>query len=91
MNYTIETLVMAVLAFAALLGVAFTQDSLFAAHMWVAFFVLTAGTIVMLRRMQFAPSVASSSASKPKAPQSEYFDEVVRYVDTVSEKRQLLW
>jgi cytochrome c oxidase cbb3-type subunit 1 len=79
MNYTFETLVMAVLAFAALLGVAFTQDSLFAAHMWVAFFVLTAGTIVMLRRMQFAPSTASSSAQAAKAPQSEYFDDVVRY------------
>ncbi len=79
MNYTLETLVMAVLAFAALLGVAFTQDSLFAAHMWVAFFVLTAGTIVMLRRMQFAPTTASSSTLKAKAPQSEYFDEVVRY------------
>jgi cytochrome c oxidase cbb3-type subunit I len=80
MNYTVETMVMAVLAFAALLGVAFTQDSLFAAHMWVAFFVLTAGTIVMLRRMQFAPTTAG--ASKPvaaKAAQSEYFDEVVRY------------
>ena len=61
MNYTVETLVMAVLAFAALLGVAFTQDSLFAAHMWVAFFVLTAGTIVMLRRMQFAPTNAGNA------------------------------
>ena len=79
MNYTLETLVMAVLAFAALLGVAFAHDSLFAAHMWVAFFVLAGGTIIMLRRMQFAPSAASSSASKPKVQQSEYFDEVVRY------------
>ncbi|MFN7093087.1 cytochrome-c oxidase, cbb3-type subunit I [Allorhizobium sp. NPDC080224] len=80
MNYTLETLVMAVLAFAALLGVAFAHDSLFAAHMWVAFFVLAGGTIIMLRRMQFAPTTASSSSSgQSKASQSEYFDEVVRY------------
>lgn len=80
MNYTLETLVMAVLAFAALLGVAFAHDSLFAAHMWVAFFVLAGGTIIMLRRMQFAPTTASSSSSgQSKASQSEYFDDVVRY------------
>ncbi len=42
MNYTLETMVMAVLAFAALLGVAFAQDSLFAFHMTVAFIVLLA-------------------------------------------------
>ncbi|MFL0691098.1 MAG: cytochrome-c oxidase, cbb3-type subunit I [Agrobacterium tumefaciens] len=80
MNYTLETLVMAVLAFAALLGVAFAHDSLFAAHMWVAFFVLAGGTIIMLRRMQFAPTTASSSSSgQSKTSQSEYFDDVVRY------------
>lgn len=75
MNYTLETMVMAILAFAALLGVAFAHDSLFAAHMWVAFFVLAAGTIVMLRRMKFAP-VNVKTAAQIK---SEYFDEVVKY------------
>jgi cytochrome c oxidase cbb3-type subunit 1 len=75
MNYTLETMVMAVLAFAALLGVAFAQDSLFAVHMWVAFFVLTAGTVVMLRRMKFAPANVKSAAQI----KSEYFDEVVKY------------
>lgn len=75
MNYTLETMVMAVLAFAALLGVAFAQDSLFAVHMWVAFFVLTAGTIVMLRRMKFAPANVKSA----EQIKSEYFDEVVKY------------
>ncbi|MBC7312751.1 MAG: cbb3-type cytochrome c oxidase subunit I, partial [Rhizobium sp.] len=75
MNYTLETMVMAVLAFAALLGVAFAHDSLFAAHMWVAFFVLAAGTIVMLRRMKFAPVNVKTTAQI----KSEYFDEVVKY------------
>lgn len=37
MNYTFETMVLAILAFAALLGAGFAYDSLFAAHMWVAF------------------------------------------------------
>ncbi|QLF70590.1 cytochrome-c oxidase, cbb3-type subunit I [Peteryoungia desertarenae] len=75
MNYTFETLVMALLAFAALLGVAFAHDSLFAAHMWVAFFVLAGGTVIMLRRMSFAPVNAAVIARS----KSEYQDEVVRY------------
>ncbi|MDI6836248.1 MAG: cytochrome-c oxidase, cbb3-type subunit I, partial [Rhizobiaceae bacterium] len=72
MNYTLETMVMAVLAFAALLGVAFAQDSLFAVHMTVAFIVLLGGTVVMLRQMKFAPANAKSAAQV----KSEYFDEV---------------
>ncbi|MCO6178393.1 MULTISPECIES: cytochrome-c oxidase, cbb3-type subunit I [Ciceribacter] len=75
MNYTIETTVMAILAFAALLGVAFAQDSLFAVHMTVAFIVLLGGTVVMLRQMKFAPANAKSAAQV----KSEYFDEVVKY------------
>lgn len=75
MKYTLETTVMAVLAFAALLGVAFAQDSLFAVHMTVAFIVLLGGTVVMLRQMKFAPANAKSAAQV----KSEYFDEVVKY------------
>ncbi|MCM2474890.1 cytochrome-c oxidase, cbb3-type subunit I [Rhizobium sp. CG5] len=75
MNYTLETMGMAVLAFAALLGVAFAHDSLFAAHMWVAFFALLGGTIVMLRRASFAPANVKTAAQL----KSEYFDEVVKY------------
>ncbi len=75
MNYTLETMVMAILAFAALLGVAFAQDSLFAVHMTVAFVVLLGGTVVMLRQMKFAPANAKSAAQV----KSEYFDEVVKY------------
>ncbi|WP_416796776.1 cytochrome-c oxidase, cbb3-type subunit I [Ciceribacter azotifigens] len=75
MNYTLETMVMAVLAFAALLGVAFAQDSLFAVHMTIAFIVLLGGTVVMLRQMKFAPANAKSAAQI----KSEYFDEVIKY------------
>jgi len=75
MNYVFETTVMAVLAFAALLGVAFAHDSLFAAHMTIAFVVLLIGTGVMLRRMSFAPINAGVAAQR----KTEYFDEVVKY------------
>jgi cytochrome c oxidase cbb3-type subunit 1 len=75
MNYTVETLALAVGAFLALLGVAFAHDSLFAAHMWVLFFALFAGTVVMVRRANFAPITAAQKAAR----QSEYLDEVVKY------------
>ncbi|MCB5200987.1 cytochrome-c oxidase, cbb3-type subunit I [Neorhizobium sp. T786] len=75
MNYTFETIALVVGAFLALLAVAFTHDSLFAAHMWVLFFVLLASSIVMLRRVSFAPVTAAQKA----AQQTEYFDEVIRY------------
>ncbi len=72
MNYSVTTLSLAVGAFFALLGAAYAHDSLFAAHMWVLFFVLLGSTVVMLRRFTFAP------VSAP-ARDTEYFDEVVRY------------
>ncbi|HEX2146870.1 MAG TPA: cytochrome-c oxidase, cbb3-type subunit I, partial [Pseudorhizobium sp.] len=75
MNYTLETVALAVGAFLALLGVAFAHDSLFAAHMWVLFFSLFAGTVVMVSRTSFAPA----NGARHVARQSEYFDEVVKY------------
>lgn len=79
MNYTFETMVLAILAFAALLGAGFAYDSLFAAHMWVAFFVLLGATVVMLRHIRFAPAAAGLSSRAAAQPKSEYFDEVIRY------------
>ncbi|HEX5932611.1 MAG TPA: cytochrome-c oxidase, cbb3-type subunit I [Pseudorhizobium sp.] len=75
MNYTLETVALAVGAFLALLGVAFAHDSLFAAHMWVLFFVLFAGTAVMVRRTTFVPVRVTPKAAR----ESEYFDEVIKY------------
>lgn len=68
MNYTFETMVLAILAFAALLGAGFAYDSLFAAHMWVAFFVLLGGTVVMLRHIRFAPASAGLSSRLRRNP-----------------------
>ncbi|MFB4375751.1 cytochrome-c oxidase, cbb3-type subunit I, partial [Agrobacterium sp. CR_3] len=45
MNYTLETAIVALGAFLALLGAAFAHDSLFAAHMWVQFFTLLVSTV----------------------------------------------
>ena len=73
MTQTLGTLTLALLAFVAMLGAAFAHDNLFATHMWVMFFVLSAGTVVALRNFAFAPA-------RPKeVVKSEYFDEVVKY------------
>ena len=75
MNYTFETVALAVGAFLALLGVAFAHDSQFAAHMWVLFFTLMAATVVMVRRVSFVPMTAAQKTAR----ESEYFDEVIKY------------
>ncbi len=62
-------------AFAALLGAAFAADDLFRAHMWVLFFTLLAGSVVLLRQMQFAPATHGTTDSD----ESAYLDGVVRY------------
>ncbi|EJC64847.1 hypothetical protein Rleg5DRAFT_1623, partial [Rhizobium leguminosarum bv. viciae WSM1455] len=43
MNYTTETMVIAVAAFLALLGAAFAHDHLFAVHMGILSFCLAVG------------------------------------------------
>ena len=74
MKYAFETIAVGLFAFLALLGVAFAKDDLFQAHMWVLFFVLLVSTVLLLRRIKFAPAVGESADDK-----SGYFDEVVRY------------
>ena len=75
MKYTFETVAVALFAFVALLGAAFAHDLLFQRHMWVLFFVLLISTVVLIRRISFAPAVVKS----PDQVKSEYFDEVIRY------------
>ncbi len=75
MNYPLETAVLVIGTFLALLGAAYAHDAPFAAHMWVLFFVLGISSVIMLRRVTFAPAGASARA----AVESEYFDEVVKY------------
>lgn len=74
MNYTTETMMVAVAAFLALLGAAFAHDQLFAAHMGILCFCLFAGTVILIRRVDFSPA-----GRQPKPEASGYFDEVIRY------------
>jgi cytochrome c oxidase cbb3-type subunit 1 len=77
MKYTFEMILLGVGAFLALVGAGFAQDRHFEAHMWVLFFVLLAGTILLMRRIEFSP--VSAGRTPPPPPQSEYFDDVVKY------------
>jgi cytochrome c oxidase cbb3-type subunit I len=74
MTKVTETIAVALFAFVALLGAAFAQDTLFRAHMWILFTVLMISTVVLIRRVSFAPAAVSAAQKK-----TEYFDEVVRY------------
>ncbi|RVP14342.1 cytochrome-c oxidase, cbb3-type subunit I [Sinorhizobium meliloti] len=74
MKYTVEMVVLAVGALLALVGAGLAQDRLFGAHMWVLFVVLLAGTLVLLRRVDFHPSAAGY-----RAGQTEYLDAVIKY------------
>jgi len=62
-------------AFLALLAAGFAQDSLFQAHAWVLFLVLAISTIVLLRRVEFAPAGAMQAAPDT----SGYMDDVIRF------------
>jgi cytochrome c oxidase cbb3-type subunit I len=65
----------ALAAFLALLAAATGQDELFRAHFWILFTVLTLASIVLLRRVKFAPN---GRAIVPE-DRSSYMDGVVRY------------
>ncbi len=73
MKYGNEIVLLALAAFAALLGAAFAQDSQFGAHMWVLFFALVAGAIVLLRTGNYA---LVDILAEDKSP---YMDGPIRY------------
>ncbi len=75
MKYGFELAAMLVASVLALLGAAFAKDPQFQAHAWILFFVLAAGSVVLLRNTKFA------AAGHPGAVEdtSGYMDEVVKY------------
>ncbi|MEK1897433.1 MAG: cytochrome-c oxidase, cbb3-type subunit I [Rhizobium sp.] len=75
MNYSTETMAVAVSAFLALVAAGLAHDQLFAAHMWILFWCLLGGTVLLLRRVDFS----TAGRSQPKVEASGYFDEVIRY------------
>ncbi|WFU13383.1 cytochrome-c oxidase, cbb3-type subunit I (plasmid) [Rhizobium sp. CB3090] len=74
MNYTVETMAVAIAAFATLVMAGLAHDHLFAVHMGIICFCLTIGTVLLIRRVDFSPA-----GQVPKVEASGYFDEVVRY------------
>ncbi|MDF2371157.1 MAG: cytochrome-c oxidase, cbb3-type subunit I [Rhizobiaceae bacterium] len=75
MKFGVETIIVGIGAFLALLAAAFAQDKAFESHMWVLFFVLLCAVVVLLRRSSFTTAGAVSA----DADTSGYFDEVVKY------------
>ena len=75
MKYGYELAAMVLATFLALMGAAFAADPLFQAHAWILFFILSGSSIVLMRRVKFAP------AGQPKVAEdtSGYMDDVVRY------------
>ena len=59
-----EAIVLAFATFVAFLAAAMASDDLFRAHAWVLFFVLAASTIVLLRRVEFAPAGVASATQR---------------------------
>ncbi|MGY6707786.1 MAG: cytochrome-c oxidase, cbb3-type subunit I [Rhizobiaceae bacterium] len=78
MKYTVEIVGVSLAAFLALVGAALSQDSLFQAHMWVLFFALAGGAVLLLRRHSFLPAPAAPARSSVHAD-VEYMDGPIRY------------
>ncbi len=74
MKHTVEIVGVSLAAFLALVGAALAADSLFQAHMWVLFFALAGGAILLMRRQNLA--VAGPA---PGASEADYMDGPVRY------------
>ena len=80
MKYGFSAISVAVGAFLALMAAALGQDEPFRIIMWIAFVVLSIGTVLLLRRIQFATPGRPLMANDT----SGYFDEVIRYGVIVS-------
>ncbi len=60
MKYPTETIIVGLAAFLALLGAGLAEDAPFRAHMWVLFFALAAGAVVLLRTSDYATDRAKT-------------------------------
>ncbi|MCR4269064.1 cytochrome-c oxidase, cbb3-type subunit I [Nitratireductor sp. ZSWI3] len=77
MRFGTEIVLVGLAAFAALAAAGLAQDSAFQAHMWVLFFALLAGLVVLMRNTTFAPAGAASIPLQ--ADTNGYMDGPVRY------------
>jgi len=70
-----EPIILGVATLLAVLGAAFSQDDLFRIHAWILVAILAVTTIVLMRRVEFAPE----GQSLPAKDTSGYMDDVIRY------------
>lgn len=78
MKYGKEIVLLPLAAFAALAGAALGADSAFRAHMWVLFFALAGGTIVLMRNISWAESNAAAIPLRSDEAET-YMDGPIRY------------
>ena len=76
MKYTVEIVGVSLAAFLALIGAALSQDSLFQVHMWVLFFALAGGAVLLLRKHSFAPAGPAPVRDENEV---DYMDGPIRY------------
>ena len=79
MKYPFETIAVGVAALLALLGAAFARDDVFQTHMWVAFFALSLGTVMLLRQTEYAGADAPASIPLRDDRDTGYMDGPIRY------------
>jgi cytochrome c oxidase cbb3-type subunit I len=79
MKYPVETLAVSLAALLALLGAAFARDDLFQTHMWVAFFALALGAVMLLRQADYAPATAPANIPLRDNGDTAYMDGPIRY------------
>ena len=70
-----EPIILGAATLLAVLGAAFAQDELFRVHAWVLVAILAVTTIVLMRRVEFAPA----GQTLPPKDTSGYMDDVIRY------------
>jgi len=78
MKYTVEIVGVSLAAFLALIGAALSQDSLFQVHMWVLFFALAGGAVLLLRKHSFVPAPAGPARTRGEG-EVDYMDGPIRY------------
>ncbi|HUE47340.1 MAG TPA: cytochrome-c oxidase, cbb3-type subunit I [Aestuariivirgaceae bacterium] len=79
MKYPVETIAVSLAALLALLGAAFARDDVFQSHMWVAFFALSLGAIMLLRQADYAPATAPANIPLRDNGEIAYMDGPIRY------------
>src|SRR5690606_35684040 len=79
MKYGKEIVLLALAAFAALAGAAMGEDYAFRAHMWVLFFALAGGTLVLMGNVSWAPATSPASIPLRSDEDERYLDGPIRY------------